>query len=58
MLTDAIPPKIARTLCTFGKRIEFMQMHVWKMIVKVMLNFCENFSRPVVIKYKAFLKGM
>ena len=49
MLTDAIPPKMARTLETEGKTIDTEQVAAWKQAVQIMLNVVEKFSRPVTI---------
>jgi len=44
MLTEQMPPKMARTLETLGKTIETEQVAAWKQAVQMMLNFCEKFS--------------
>lgn len=50
MLTEAMPPKIARTFETFGKTMLTEQVATWKQTVQMMLNLVEKFSLPVTMK--------
>ena len=58
MLTEAIPPKMARTLETLGKTMLTEHVAVWKQMVQIKLNFVEKSSFPVLMKYNEFLNGM
>ena len=58
MLTEAMPPKMARTLETLGKTMLTEQVATWKQIVQIRLNLVEKFSRPVAMKYKELRNGM
>ena len=50
MLTEAIPPKMAKTLDTFGNTIDTEHVAVWKQAVQIRLNLVEKFSFPVAMK--------